>query len=254
MLLLNLINHRYSEINIELEKPFQGGTKGTGSYLDVYIKNNDFSIIYMLEVKQKKEHEKAKKTNQLFNYAYEEQNTHLIAYYSYDFEKDSSLVSYVIIDDLLKQAKNKEDLFSIWDKNGYYCQNDFIKDTSPFCTTFVPIMYENLKDIEKEDIHKLFKNFTEILRVYAVSDKSNAFNKIINLFLCKIVDEVHNNSSFQIKTKENTTVSVKSGLKFQYIKGIDTNESLFSRLNDLYKEGSLQYLKKEIIDYSEEDL
>ena len=29
---------------------------------------------------------------------------------------------------------------------------------------------------------------------------------------------------------------------------------MFSRLNDLYKEGSLQYLKKEIIDYSEEDL
>ena len=80
MLLLNLINNGYSEINIELEKLFQGGTKGTGSYLDVYIKNNDSSIIYMLEVKQKKEHEKAKKTNQLFNYAYEEQNTHLIAY------------------------------------------------------------------------------------------------------------------------------------------------------------------------------
>lgn len=35
----------------------------------------------------------------------------------------------------------------------------------------------------------IYNKFAEIIRRNAISDKSNAYNKIFNLFVCKIIDE-----------------------------------------------------------------
>lgn len=80
----------------------------------------------------------------------------------------------------------------------------------------------------------------EILRHNVVSDKPNAFNKIFNLFLCKIYDE---------KDKENTDEE----LAFQWIEGKDNDISFQLRLTDLYKSGMREFLEKTVTDFSDEE-
>lgn len=78
----------------------------------------------------------------------------------------------------------------------------------------------------------------EILRHNAISDKPNAFNKLLNLFVCKIIDEDKN---------------PEDELDFQWRES-DTDESLQLRLNDLYKEGMWRFLEIQVIDYSQDDV
>lgn len=97
---------------------------------------------------------------------------------------------------------------------------------------------KQLKPIQQEDSGFIFNRFLEILRHNVVSDKPNAFNKIFNLFLCKVYDEK--------STKENEE------LKFQWLEGRDDNISFQLRLTDLYKAGMKEFLDKEVTDFSDE--
>ena len=74
-------------------------------------------------------------------------------------------------------------------------------------------------------------NFATILRKYNVSGRENAFDKLVNLFLCKIVDEKNNPKDLQF-----------------YWKGIayDTPFELQDLLQKLYKVGMDEFLKEEV--------
>jgi type I restriction enzyme M protein len=78
----------------------------------------------------------------------------------------------------------------------------------------------------------------EILRHNGISDKPNAFNKLLNLFVCKIVDEDKNPDD---------------ELQFQCWDGL-SDEKLQMTLNDLYKEGMWRFLEIRVIDHSESDV
>ena len=97
-----------------------------------------------------------------------------------------------------------------------------------------------MKGLEDESSGLIFNQFAEILRRNAVSDKSNAFNKIFNLFICKIVDEDDN-------------YDTKKEMDFQW-KGDDTYELFFDRLNSLYKQGAMNYININVEDLSNKDL
>ncbi len=79
----------------------------------------------------------------------------------------------------------------------------------------------DLGDFTEDD--KIVNKFEEILRHNNVSDKENAFNRLIALFICKLVDE--------IQKSDNDIVD------FQYKVGTDTYESLQDRLQSLHAEG-----------------
>jgi type I restriction enzyme M protein len=76
--------------------------------------------------------------------------------------------------------------------------------------------------------------------------------KMINLFLAKLADEITENKEFKIKDNNGNEFSL-NGMKFQYIEN-ETAESFMKRLNELYKEGMARYLKKEVIDYTDEEI
>lgn len=95
-----------------------------------------------------------------------------------------------------------------------------------------------MKIINQEDSGFIFNRFLEILRHNVVSDKPNAFNKLITLLLCKIVDEDRGENE---------------ELFFQWLE-IDTSIDLQKRLNDLYKIGMDKYLTKIVTDYSDKDV
>lgn len=50
-----------------------------------------------------------------------------------------------------------------------------------------PLRKVDLRDFSEND--RIVNKFEEILRHNNVSDKENAFNRLIALFICKLVDE-----------------------------------------------------------------
>ena len=256
MLLIKLFEKGYSTSVITLEKQRPLGHNEKGS-LDVMIKNPENGDIFMFEVKNSDEISKyidltqEKNTKQLFSYAFQEKETKVMSFYSYDFNTKRDNFYNVFTEDILKQSSNVDDLFDRWNKQ--FDKSDYITDNRLFNIKRSVKKYEDLEDITAKDIKNLFLQFETILRLYSISDKPNAFNKMINLFLCKIDDELKSNKVYYIKDKGNNKHSI-NGLRFQYIPETDTPESFMKRLNDLYKEGMRDYLKRDVIDYDDEEI
>ena len=89
---------------------------------------------------------------------------------------------------------------------------------------------KDLIDFTTDD--KIVDKFEKILRIHSISDKENAFNRLISLFICKLADEIQNNDI----------------LDFQYKDNIDTYESLYQRLDKLYKFGMQKILNQKVND------
>lgn len=76
------------------------------------------------------------------------------------------------------------------------------------------------------------------MRHNSVSDKPNAFNKILNLFICKIIDEDRNDDE---------------EVEFQWNED-STYVSMQSKLEDLYRQGMRKFLNIEVTDYSDSEI
>ncbi len=254
MLLLKLFKQGYSPINITLEKRYLVGRDY--KYLDVLIKNPETEELYMIEVKTSNEYLKytnpnnEKNVKQLFSYAMQDKGTILTSFYSYDFNEKKDLLSSVFSKDLIELSTNVDDFFDRWNKKFdnelyYFSQN-------PYGIEKTIKQYESLEAISENDTKLLYLQFLTILRLNSISDKPNAFIKMINLFLSKIADEIKQNSSFSYQIENNSVLSC-NGLRFQYIIG-ETPESFMKRLNSLYKEGMSTYLNMHVIDYSDKEI
>ncbi len=256
MLLIKLFEKGYSREVITLEKQWQLGHEDSGS-LDVMIKNPANNDIYMIEVKSSTEItgyvnlKNEKKLKQVFSYAIQEKTTKIISFYSFDFSSKKDMFYNVFTENILKEAQNVDDFFERWNK--VFDKSDYIKANNIFNVTQSVKKYEDLEIITNNDTKNLFNQFATILRLHSISDKPNAFIKMINLFLAKIGDEVTSNKKYKVKDKDGN-VHTFFGMKFQYIYGVDTAESFMKRLNELYKDGMREYLKKEVIDYNDEEI
>ncbi|EAH7415890.1 restriction endonuclease, partial [Campylobacter coli] len=95
---------------------------------------------------------------------------------------------------------------------------------------------DNLKELKEEG---KYHEFAKILRKHNISGKENAFDKLVNIFLCKIYDETFN----------------KNNLKFGYF-GVmaDTYANMQDRLMWLYKEAMKEFLREKITFVSNEDI
>lgn len=256
MFIIKLLNKGYSKDVIYLEKCWQLGHNESG-YLDIMLTNPDNNNIYMIEVKKFTELKsytniaKPKNLKQSLSYAMQEKNTKLVSYYSYDFNNDCDKFYNIYLDDIIEIAANTDDLFDRWNKTFDF--EDFICNNTIFNIHPKIISYSDLLPITEEGTKLLFKQFLTILRLNSVSDKPNAFNKMINLFLAKIVDESEGDREFVVEDKNGSKHSI-NGLSFQYIANLDTPSSFMKRLNMLYKRGMEKYLNKEIIDYSDQEI
>ncbi|EKH9418477.1 N-6 DNA methylase, partial [Campylobacter coli] len=96
--------------------------------------------------------------------------------------------------------------------------------------------FDNLKELKEEG---KYHEFAKILRKHNISGKENAFDKLVNIFLCKIYDETFN----------------KNNLKFGYF-GVmaDTYANMQDRLMWLYKEAMKEFLGEKITFVSNEDI
>jgi len=236
----------YSPESIVLEKNWKLGHNGKGR-LDIWIKDKEDKSFLMVECKTwEKEYEKERENlfkdgGQLFSYCIQEKRTKFICLYASAFDSEKIIYKneIVLLDDRIKKSQNQKEAFESWSPQITEKHGLFEKDTKPYVTEFFGLRKSELLLLSEENGNLIYKRFLEILRRNTVSDKTNAFNKIFNLFLCKIVDEDKRNLDeevlFQWKTNEK-------------------NEEVLLTLNDLYKEGMSQYLELDISSVSEKEL
>ncbi len=249
-----LLNKGYKPENIELEKSWNLGHKDKG-FLDIWVKDEFGNSFLMIECKTwGKEYDKfiketfsrkntAKENDggQIFSYLQQEpKTTKAVCYYTSKINSKNIEYQNAIIHNKEDWSDlNQVERFKRWSKT--FETNGIFDDKVPlYKVESKAIRRKDLKELKREDSDGIYNQFAEILRHNVVSDKPNAFNKIINLFLCKIWDEDRcpdDEVKFQTRTN-----------------GRDkTDEELLEDLNDLYKAGMKAYLEKDVSDCTKND-
>ena len=237
-----LLEQGYKPQNIELEKNYLLGHKNKGK-VDILVTDLDNMPFLMIECKTwGQEYEKEKKSKmlkdggQLFSYYTNDRATKYLCLYASKLNKTSAQFVNSIIPTLEEWQilSGTKEIFEHWNKN-FKDNGIFENGVKPYVIEHKAITYDKLLDIKQEDSGKIFNQIMEILRHNVVSDKSNAFNKLLNLFVCKIIDEDKQGNS---------------ELEFQWLEA-DNDESLQMRLNDLYSKGMYRFLDITVTDYQE---
>lgn len=239
-----LLEKGYAPKSITLEKDYPLGHKLKGK-LDILITDNEGKAYLMIECKTwGTEYEKAaKKTlsngGQLLSYFQQDKSARYLCLYTSRIEDELIQAQYGIIKVELEfaTATNTQEVFELWNKN-LKDNGIFEASSTPYNIVIKALTKNRLLPLTKDDSSRLFNQFAEILRHNVVSDKPNAFNKLITLLLCKIVDE---------------DKGEEEELHFQWLE-TDNNISLQKRLNDLYKKGMDEYLSKKVTDFSDKDV
>ena len=252
-----LLEKGYRPEHIELEKKWLLGHEAKSGKADICVYDADGeSMLLIIECKTYgKEYKKALRTlqidgGQLFSYWQQERSTKWISLYASDIadgvvvyendiidcsddanlqllsKKDNSLKLYAnahSVDELL-EAWQETYIMKLW--QGLI----FGEDSTAYSIGIRPLRKKDLKDFAPED--KIVNKFEEILRHNNVSDKENAFNRLVALFICKLVDEIRKGDNDEVE--------------FQYKQGTDTYESLQDRLQRLHQAGMEDFMGEKI--------
>lgn len=238
-----LLEKGYAPSSIELEKTYPSGRRHSGR-LDIFIKREDGRPFLMIECKtwggeyEKELGKMLKDGGQLFSYYSNDRDIEYLCLYSSRLDGELEYLNAIIdVDNAWRNLSGTKEIFDHWNKN--FRDNGIFDDfVSPYIVRHKALTYGKLVALKEEHSGKIYNQIMEILRHNAISDKPNAFNKLLNLFVCKIIDENKNPDD---------------ELEFQWLE-TDTDESLQMRLNDLYKEGMWRFLEIRVIDYAQDDV
>ncbi|MFK8265270.1 restriction endonuclease subunit S [Capnocytophaga cynodegmi] len=266
----NLLQSGYKPEHIILEQGMPGGHGMTGGFCDIIVQDNNEKPYLLIECKtaddkKSKEFSKAwnkmlKDGGQLFNYYNSYRQAMWICLYTADFDeetqKHSSLYHLISMQDneeylqtnshfrsfkeVADANSGKEEFFKVW-KDTYQC--DFIShnlfESEIFKVGNRPFGIADLKMVDGDAIAKKYHQFATIMRQHNVSGRENAFDKLVNLFLCKVVDENKNPNNLKV-----------------YWKGAasDDHFSLQDRLQKLYKVGMFDFLGEDVTYIEESEI
>ncbi|WP_020394735.1 restriction endonuclease subunit S [Thiolinea disciformis] len=251
-----LLDKGYKPEHIELEPKWKLGHGASGGRADILVRDNTGKSLLIIECKNagSEFNKHWKKTledgDQLFGYAQQESNTQFLCLYTADWLDDCVVYESHIItlqdnEKLLEErkhqnplsyrvAKDRDDRYRAWKETyllDYATQGLFEPDIPAYEIGKTKFTVHDLKQVSSKDTQSKHHAFATILRKYNVSGRENAFDKLVNLLLCKIVDETNN----------------ADDLKF-YWKGVayDSPFDLQDRMQLLYKEGMRRFLGEEI--------
>ena len=250
-----LLKLGYKKESLELEPKWEAthGYSGGGK-ADVLVKDNNGDPYLIIECKTwgdefKKYWDKTELDgDQLFFYAVQQRTTKYLCMYSSELKnkkliRKSNIISLKDNDAMLatftapktfKDATDKSSLYAAWrDTYGLYKSSYgiFEDDCTPYEVAEKPRNKSNIDPITNDDIQKKFYQFATILRQHNVSGRENAFDKLVNLFLAKIVDEMKNPDKLQFYW---------GGPQY------DDYYRLQDRIQVLYKEGMEEFLGEEV--------
>lgn len=249
-----LLEKGYKPEHIELEPKWRLGRGASGGRADILIKDNDGRPLLIIECKTagiefKRAWNKTQQDgDQLFSYAQQISETQFLCLYTSDLDEGTvSYTSHIIAhrdnekyladNPLFKSFKSVTDVkerHAVWldtYKLDYTTKGVFEENIQPYHIGKDKYSLADLHAISASDQQKKYHEFATILRQHNVSGRENAFDKLVNLFLCKLVDEIEN----------------PSDLKF-YWKGVayDTHFDLMDRLQQLYQAGMGKFLGEDI--------
>ena len=243
-----LLDKGYQPKDIELEKTWKLGHELKGASSDICVSGLDGKILFIIECKtagtefDKEYQNMLHDGGQLFSYWHQERSCQRLVLYTSDFIDGT--VKYIANsvdchDDNAKHKKiyrdagNVKELFEVWSKTyeQKFCGDViFNDDTVAYQIGVKPLLKKYLKDLDEDN--KIVNKFEEILRHNNISDKENAFNRLMALFICKLTDE--------------SKKSAEDELEFQYRAGTDDFESFQDRLQRLHRDGMNDFMDEDI--------
>ena len=261
-----LFEKGYRPEHVELERRWNLGHEAKGGKADICVYDKTGKkMLLIIECKTVgKEYDKELKQlnndgGQLFSYWQQQRETQWLSLYTSDFLDgkivyENKIISCLDDDEIKRQSKKDKsirlfenaqtvkDLFEVWDETYNKRILDkgviFGDESSAYQIGIPPLRKKHLVDFKPDD--RIVNRFEEILRHNNVSDKENAFNRLIALFICKLVDEIQKNDDDVVE--------------FQYKAG-ETYENLQDRLQRLHKEGMEKFMREDMFyvsdDYAE---
>jgi type I restriction-modification system DNA methylase subunit len=231
----------YQPQSIELEPKWKVGHGASGGRADIIIKDKDGNTFLIIECKTcgtEFEGEWRYMQNsggQLFTYARQTDGAaKFIVLYTSAVDESAVKREYKLI--ALRDKGNRTGetaLFAAW-KELYGQDFDtigvFEDDCEPYEIGKTKRTTSDLQELAHSDIQKKYHEFATILRKYNVSGRENAFDKLVNLFLAKIVDEANNSAD----------------LMFAWKNASDTYYTMIDRIQRLYRDGMQKFLNEEV--------
>lgn len=133
-----------------------------------------------------------------------------------------------------EEQGGSEDFFNVWKKTykqDYSARGLLEKGIEPFNIGKKNYNLDDLDTVNEYSLQKKYNDFAIILRKYTISSHENAFDKLVNLFLSKIIDEKYNANELTFLWK---------GAAY------DDDFSLQDRLNVLYRKGMMEFFNDEV--------
>ncbi len=254
----------YNPIHIELEPAWKLGHSTKGGYADVWVRTfktggfdgseDDKESLLIIECKTwGREFDNAwtdtkEDGAQLFSYFQQERATKFLCLYTADIingrvgqlyhlinvqdnedrlANDESVKSY-------KDATNNKQLFNVWLEtyhSDYASRGLFEDEIEPYRIGKNKYTTKDLKPVDTDTIQKKYNEFALILRQHNVGGQEIAFDKLVNLFLAKVVDETNNPDDLHFYWKGSS---------------YDDDYRLQDRLQKLYRDGMKRFLNEDV--------
>ena len=253
-----LFTKGYKPEHIELEPKWKVGHGASGGRADILVKDNSGKSLLIIECKtegnefKKEWNNTLQRGGQMLTYAKQAGTTQYVCLYASDFADGKVIPYHYIIslkdnEKLLEELADKkplsfkeakalevEDIYKAWKETynlDFATKGIFEDDILPYEIGKQKYSIDDLIEVGSKDIQSKYHEFATIMRQHNVSGRENAFDKLVNLFLCKIVDEAKN----------------PKDLKFNW-KGIayDSYFDLQDRLQLLYQAGMKEFLGEDV--------
>ena len=258
-----LLEKGYKPEHLELEPRWKLGRGASGGRADILVRDQENNPLLIIECKTAgDEFEKAwKKTlqdgDQLFGYVQQIRRTQYLCLYASDFIENKIRIDQRIIahrddENILAQdetsrsfaeAADVKDRYTTWRETyqSEYAESGIFEHNIQAYQIGKNkyTLAEDTKAIDVVDKEGKYHRFRTILRKHNIARRENAFEVLVNLFLCKLVDEEEN----------------QIDLRF-YWKGMtyDNYFDFVDRLQNLYQKGMRKFLNEEISYISNEQI
>lgn len=258
-----LLSKGYRAEHIELEPQWKLGHSSKSGYADIWIRtfgdgrmigtDEDKDSLLIIECKKTDEFQGAWNDTledgaQLFSYFQQEKSTRFLCLYTSDIIEDKVVPDYYLLNvqDNKKMLENEEGVLSydkasnnkqfyrVWHET-YHCDYAriglFEESVQPYHIGKDKYTVADLKAVSNETIKKKYSEFSNILRQHNVGAHENAFDKLVNLFLAKVVDETNNPDNLHFYWKGSA---------------YDDDFQLQDRLQRLYRDGMKKFLGEDV--------
>lgn len=261
-----LLELGYQPQHIALEKRWNLGHTAKGGKADICVYNATGDKIFIIieckanhdlfeeELARMQSDDAKTYGSQLFSYWQQERSTKWLALYTSSIKsnklareisciscEDSEMAKEMAAQDdtipLYRKATDVASLHRAWKEtyHGHLYGDVIFQNSAAYQIDVHPIRKKDLIDFSIED--NIVEKFSEILRHNNISDKGNAFNKLMALFICKLVDELEKDQN--------------SEMAFQSKAG-QTYEDLQDLLQRLHQIGMKRFMREDIYYIDEE--